>query len=322
MKKRAFTLIELLVVIAIIAILAAILFPVFARAKNQAKTTAAVSNQKQLSAGLIMYTTDYEDTYPRNDDCVNQSSLNGALNSNPFNPTGAGCTSGAFYYRMNHFSWQKWVRPYIKSVELFEHPMRRKDRTQWSTNGQIVGGFALNTAITGSLDTYNRPATHLRAFRDSWLGGKTVFIPRPSETAIMMEFPFAGTAALAAGTVDPGETSETAYPAAIREFWRWKLMDGTIADCVTRSRGTVPDGTKIPSGGITVGYTDGSAKHLPAGRFLALTPTKQEYLGVSGASPTAGWTFGDDCSFVTSGNFGFVQPNVSIDYPFWGLGTN
>lgn len=64
MKRNAFTLIELLVVIAIIAILAAILFPVFAQAKSAAKRTATLSNMKQQMLGLIMYATDYDDRNP------------------------------------------------------------------------------------------------------------------------------------------------------------------------------------------------------------------------------------------------------------------
>jgi prepilin-type N-terminal cleavage/methylation domain-containing protein/prepilin-type processing-associated H-X9-DG protein len=63
--KRAFTLIELLVVIAIIAILAAILFPVFAQAKEAAKKTSCLSNHKNVNLAMLMYMGDNEDLYPR-----------------------------------------------------------------------------------------------------------------------------------------------------------------------------------------------------------------------------------------------------------------
>ena len=64
MRRNGFTLIELLVVIAIIAILAAILFPVFARAREKARQASCQSNLKQLTLGLLMYAQDYDTRYP------------------------------------------------------------------------------------------------------------------------------------------------------------------------------------------------------------------------------------------------------------------
>ncbi len=62
--RRGFTLIELLVVIAVIAILAAILFPVFAKAREKARQTSCLSNVKQIGTGMLMYTTDWDEYLP------------------------------------------------------------------------------------------------------------------------------------------------------------------------------------------------------------------------------------------------------------------
>jgi len=96
-RNRAFTLIELLVVIAIIAILAAILFPVFAQAKAAAKKAACTSNVKQLCLGTLMYSADYDDTWvPRYAACPN-----------------TGPTSDA------QLIWSGLVQPYIKNTGIF-----------------------------------------------------------------------------------------------------------------------------------------------------------------------------------------------------------
>src|SRR5882757_9772781 len=76
-RRSAFTLMELLVVIAIIAILAAILFPVFAQARAAARKAACMSNEKQISLGILMYIQDYDEVCPR---AVNNSSSSPHLN--------------------------------------------------------------------------------------------------------------------------------------------------------------------------------------------------------------------------------------------------
>jgi prepilin-type N-terminal cleavage/methylation domain-containing protein len=108
LKKRAFTLIELLVVIAIIAILAAILFPVFAQAKAAAKKTAELSNAKQLALGVIMYEADYDDVFPLT-----------------FTKTQANVADGL---TATTYTWQNAIQPYVKNWGLFVDPLHRLTR--------------------------------------------------------------------------------------------------------------------------------------------------------------------------------------------------
>jgi prepilin-type N-terminal cleavage/methylation domain-containing protein/prepilin-type processing-associated H-X9-DG protein len=91
-----FTLIELLVVIAIIAILAAILFPVFAQAREAARKTSCLSNTKQLSMGWLMYTQDYDEAYP----------MTAQLDGDP--------AQGIWWGETQRY-WQEFIEPYIKS---------------------------------------------------------------------------------------------------------------------------------------------------------------------------------------------------------------
>jgi prepilin-type N-terminal cleavage/methylation domain-containing protein/prepilin-type processing-associated H-X9-DG protein len=120
-RSRAFTLIELLVVIAIIAILAAILFPVFAQAKEAAKKTADLSNTKQQALAIYMYSGDSDDTYPR----------------------------GVYISTVNLWGWQTpttWreaVLPYVKNgVTKYVDGAKSKDFAQgglWNTPAKMDG---------------------------------------------------------------------------------------------------------------------------------------------------------------------------------------
>ena len=95
--RRGFTLIELLVVIAIIAILAAILFPVFAKAREKARQTSCLSNLKQLANGMLMYAQDYDEHFP-------------ALTYTDCFPT-ANVWSGMY-------PWPITIMPYVKNWQI------------------------------------------------------------------------------------------------------------------------------------------------------------------------------------------------------------
>ncbi len=98
--KSAFTLIELLVVIAIIAILAAILFPVFGRARENARRSSCQSNLKQLGIAILQYTQDYDERYP----------------------------GGGAFYQINlggtpvYNTWDLTIQPYVKSYQIVSCP--------------------------------------------------------------------------------------------------------------------------------------------------------------------------------------------------------
>ncbi len=102
-KTRGFTLIELLVVIAIMAILAAILFPVFARARENARRASCLSNLKQVGLGFMMYLQDYDERFPGD-----RKTGNG---NTPPPEAGGSWTSGYWY-------WQQLIYPYTKSMQV------------------------------------------------------------------------------------------------------------------------------------------------------------------------------------------------------------
>lgn len=119
LSKRGFTLIELLVVIAIIAILAAILFPVFAQAREAAQKTRALSNTKQTGVGLIQYTADNDDYLP----------LTQRFNGNqllafqtPAGWAGGTAPGGATLESVESTLWANSCQPYMKSFEVMTGP--------------------------------------------------------------------------------------------------------------------------------------------------------------------------------------------------------
>ena len=138
--KKAFTLIELLVVIAIIAILAAILFPVFAQAKLAAKKTVALSNMKQVGTATFIYMGDSDDTFPK---------------------SYYGFPSDCQSWGSTYFNWRYVLNPYTKSKDLLTdptNPFQGKTGTQLGMRKAFEDGvpadtqyLSMNYAVNGNL---------------------------------------------------------------------------------------------------------------------------------------------------------------------------
>ncbi len=136
MSRKGFTLIELLVVIAIIAILAAILFPVFARAREKARQASCLSNTKQMGLAVMQYAQDYDETY-----------VCGFLRNVP--------TSNRFWYQL--------LQPYIMNYQVFRCPSA--GCVKCPTNGSFYCGaygpvdYACNHRLLAVWGAYIRVAS-------------------------------------------------------------------------------------------------------------------------------------------------------------------
>jgi len=281
-RNRGFTLIELLVVIAIIAILAAILFPVFAQAREKARQTSCLSNMKQIGLGLLMYTQDYDEQFPRADYTLPTGT------PSPVNPA----ATGGFALRINHYKWPAWVMPYIKNNQVFFCPSRKRDDVAWNTNGEIKGnGYALNLSISG------RPIAP-SGENMGFLGGGLAGVQAPADTWILMEL--RNQVSFSYIT-----SNSVLYPAALRESWTPYLMPGGVVN-----KDNAPHGE-----GLTFAYVDGHAKWMNVKAFLALCPTATEYpMPACTLTTNAGSGAGFN---VCPGSP--APPTWTRPFPFWGL---
>lgn len=158
-KRTGFTLIELLVVIAIIAVLAAILFPVFARARENGRRASCQSNLKQVGLGLLQYAQDYDEKLARAWYGVG----NGGSNST------------------DKYKWMDAIFPYVKSEQVFNCPSHSFTAPGGAfklRSGTNYGSYAINASYWGDGDFEQSPAgelnTSLTAIQDPagciWIG--------------------------------------------------------------------------------------------------------------------------------------------------------
>ncbi|HLK57168.1 MAG TPA: prepilin-type N-terminal cleavage/methylation domain-containing protein [Chthonomonadaceae bacterium] len=180
-RTKAFTLIELLVVIAIIAILAAILFPVFARAREMARKTSCLSNIKQILTGSMMYSQDY-------DERIMPAWLN---YKQPLDMIACGDDPNGFSCGT---PWETFIQPYIKNRQALICPSALDGWGDYSPD-TVGGSYGLNhdnlgwDTLTVKLAVVNKPAETIYfhevggAWDGSWQQGYTEFLNNPDDPA-------------------------------------------------------------------------------------------------------------------------------------------
>lgn len=158
--SRGFTLIELLVVIAIIAIVAGILFPVFAQAREKARQTQCTSNMRNIGTALMQYVSDYDEKFP--------------FYRTPCWFRGGNAAVNRSYHADGFFGalhWAEAIQPYLRNLEIYRCPSSRYEWqwnascypiTQWRLNFRVNYGF--NEALFN-----DQPAMSLRQEERGWV---------------------------------------------------------------------------------------------------------------------------------------------------------
>jgi prepilin-type N-terminal cleavage/methylation domain-containing protein/prepilin-type processing-associated H-X9-DG protein len=257
-KSRGFTLIELLVVIAIIAILAAILFPVFAKAREKARQTSCLSNTRQMTTACLSYAQDYDEKLPfATPGCVAVSALPG------------GGWSGGNSPATN--PWWVAIDPYQKNAQILICPSSKVD---WINNGGGCGGGHCAKRVPGQLGlNYGYEiaiGSHMSgAGNTSCCGsrsGKIAALVAPSESVMLADAARAniggglwGTAVCAGSSTDG-----ICLPIAFANYLNGCPQTGCPPNRTYKQRlaeiGATNDGVARHNGGNNVGLADGHAK--------------------------------------------------------------
>jgi len=262
--RQAFTLIELLVVIAIIAILAAILFPVFAQAREKARQTSCLSNLKQLTMGWVMYAQDYDEKFPSWNWGVNHQGGTGSPNNNATT------------------LWSNAIFPYVKSAGVYACPSDARNLTAQQAYG---GWFRYDNSLLGFPQPLltanlsygaNEPLTAING--KSSLAG----MDRPAETFLVgdMNTPLSGFGGYNEWVAAENANAPATDPRRTNVLWRVAYPKGPA--CIPTDGNTYYnrfaaqstiqgrwDSCSFHSTGSNLGFADGHVKFTQSRRVFA-----------------------------------------------------
>jgi prepilin-type N-terminal cleavage/methylation domain-containing protein/prepilin-type processing-associated H-X9-DG protein len=284
-RKRAFTLIELLVVIAIIAILAAILFPVFAKARERAKQSQSLNNVKQLSLGVLMYSQDYDQLFP------------GWVDNNSFGTGGGGTPVYA------HNTWDEQINTQIKSKDVYNNgntgikspsdPLRQRVLT-YGFNGALIAPVTTAGSVNWTTSATTGPAIQ-----------STGSVTNPSETILFAELATDAPIATPSGAANPQPYTGAHPTGTASDAWNsaqaggvidispydWVAQGSKASDWYTPSstnfanyatKGVARD---LYGGGGSYGFVDGHVKFLKIEQTVGLG----QYIGTAKVNETNCW---------------------------------
>ena len=283
-EQRGFTLIELLVVIAIIAILAAILFPVFAKAREKARQISCASNLKQIGLATLQYVQDNDETfYPHrfNCDAAGNVTSGGAAGTCAQYTSGSVAAAGLAGGAEQRFYWMYMLQPYTKSYAVFKCP----SSPSAFTADTPVGARTIPTGTAGAVgqdyggqnsyghnDAWMSPAGPFGGGGSLPAGVKDAGIPRPASTVLITDSTYYGVVPDIYGESGQplrnspnGGAQEQAYVNAQGTFYRnyWKNIGNAAWDYQGDSPAVaLQKGPQRHTGFVNCQFADGHVKAI------------------------------------------------------------